>query len=229
MTIEETLTVWSDNQKQYLDVYKIEEIAERSHRLIELARRWKNCFEALMTHAESGNTEIWRTLGSAYSTGRGTAINREESIRWYRRAAEAGDPNAMSQLGCQLQRSDDPNLKHESVEWLLKAASLGDASGMVWLGFAYREGDGVEVDYEKSAEWFINAVDAGDGHAMIHAARIYFCYSFQPEKARLWLLKAAAAGHVESYNMLARLHDDRGTPDYDPVEAVKWWQVGVSR
>jgi len=228
MTIEETLTFWTSNQKDYFDICKIEGTAERYHRLIELARRWKDCFEALMTHAESGNSEIWRALGNAYSTGRGPSINREESNRWYRRAAEAGHPKAMSELGSQLQRSDDLNQKRESVEWLLKAASLGDASGMVWLGFAYRQGDGVEVDFEESAEWFIKAVGAGDGHAMIHAARIYFCYSYQPEKAREWLLKAADAGYVESYNMLAQLHDNRGTPEYDPVEAVKWWQVGVT-
>lgn len=96
---------------------------------------------------------------------------------------------------------------------------------MIWLGFAYRDGTNVAADFETSVGWFIKAVEAGDGHSMIHVGRMYADYLHSPSKAVAWYLRAAEAGFTESHVALSMLYDDRKSDLYNPVEAVKWWHV----
>lgn len=92
---------------------------------------------------------------------------------------------------------------------------------MVFLGFAYREGTGVACDNQQAVDWFINAVEAGDSHSMIHAGRMYSRYLDCPEAAMRWFLRATEAGQTESHLELAFLYEDRKSPLYDAEQAVR--------
>jgi hypothetical protein len=96
---------------------------------------------------------------------------------------------------------------------------------MVWLGFAYREGTGVPIDLSIAVHWFIQAVEAGDTHSLIHVARMYFGYLYQPKEALPWFLRAAEAGLSESFIGLADLYSDPKSELYNPAEAHKWYRV----
>ncbi|MGA9764787.1 MAG: restriction endonuclease, partial [Rhodomicrobium sp.] len=78
-----------------------------------------------------------------------------ETVRWYRKAAGAGDAGAMYNLGSMYQEGrgvaqDDA----EAVRWYRKAADAGDADAMVNLGFRYQEGCGVAQDDAEAVRWY---------------------------------------------------------------------------
>jgi TPR repeat protein len=185
----------------------------------------QSCVRELLAVAETQDPEIWRAIGMAYNNGLGAARNADEAIRWYQRAAEAGNSAAMVSLGLRLQRPQPGRDPAGAVRWFQKAASLGNPGGMTFLGFAYREATDVPRDYDLAVAWFIKAVEAGDPHAMIHVGRMYAHYLKRPTEAVPWFLRAAQAGQSESYVELANLYHDRETVVYDPVEAHKWYRV----
>ena len=50
----------------------------------------RSCFNSLMEIAETSDAEVWHALGECFNGGRGTEVDREEAMRWFERAAEAG-------------------------------------------------------------------------------------------------------------------------------------------
>lgn len=80
----------------------------------------------------------------------------------YRRAAQAGDPEARFEYAMLLRsEGDDPRTLRESVEWLEAAAMDGHHPAMRELAIALGLGLGVEQDVPAALEWLARADDAG--------------------------------------------------------------------
>ena len=60
--------------------------------------------------ADSGNTHVMYRLGRVYAAGTGVARDEAEAVRWYRRAADAGNVNATSALAVALIEGRAPAL-----------------------------------------------------------------------------------------------------------------------
>jgi TPR repeat protein len=181
--------------------------------------------DRLLESSKSGSEDVWFAIGDAYQSGTGTAKNREQGLRWFHKAAEAGHVRAMVRLGGALNHSEHSESWGEAVRWFQRAADCGDASAMVFLGFAYREGQGVAQNHKQAVSWFIKAVAAGDTHSMIHAGRVLARHLESPAEALEWFLRAAEQGHRDSFVELAMLYDQPGTPVHDPAEAVRWYKI----
>jgi hypothetical protein len=90
----------------------------------------------------------------------------------YRTAAEAGDRDAMNNLGFMYQEGrgvakDDV----EAVRWFRKGAEAGNALAMNRLGFMYREGRGVAKNEVEAVRWYRKGAGWGrdrDGHSWLH-------------------------------------------------------------
>ncbi|MBK6808464.1 MAG: sel1 repeat family protein [Sandaracinaceae bacterium] len=74
--------------------------------------------------AELGHAGAACSVGDYYFRGRGVPQDRAEARRWYTRAAELGNVDAMANLLDGL-KGDDPAARAESQGWLVKAALLG--------------------------------------------------------------------------------------------------------
>ena len=55
-----------------------------------------------------------------------------------------------------------------------KAANAGNKTAASNMSLAYRKGDGVEVNIEKSIEWAIKAAELGDDDRIFQYAVAYF-------------------------------------------------------
>src|SRR5260370_4786606 len=106
-----------------------------------------------MQEADSNDPEVWRTIGNALLTARGTPRDPEQATRWFQRGAESGHAPSMVSLGLRLQHPEFQN-PGAAIEWFRKAAALGYRGGMRFLVFAYREGKGVPVDSQQAVHWF---------------------------------------------------------------------------
>lgn len=196
-------------------------------RLLAQARVLESCFQRLLKAAEAEDPIVWHALGNAFNTGRGTKRDRATAIRWYQKAADAGFSPAMVNLGLCFRFPKPGSEATAAIPWFRKAADKRDSAGMVWLGFSYREGDGVDRDYQEAVRWFTKAVEAGDAHSMIHVGRMYAHYLSLPREAVEWFLRAARVVLPESFLELARLYENPTLEVYNPSEAHKWFRVAV--
>lgn len=94
------------------------------------------------------------------------AQNDARAARWYRKAADQGDPEAQNGLGViySLGREIEKS-KEEAVRWYHSAAKQGYAQAMFNLGAAYYNGDGVPSDLDMAYAWFLLPQQAGNPEA----------------------------------------------------------------
>jgi len=88
--------------------------------------------------------------------------NLSEAVRWYRAAAEHGDPIAQCNLATAYLlgrgvRQDDK----QAASWFLAAAQQGLPPAQNNLAFMYYTGRGVPRDYVKAAKWTRRAAEQG--------------------------------------------------------------------
>lgn len=80
--------------------------------------------ELVRRAAELGHAGAACRVGDAHFRGRGVPKDAAEAMRWYRRAAEGGDVDAMANLLGDL-KSEDAAKQAESLRWLERAALAG--------------------------------------------------------------------------------------------------------
>jgi hypothetical protein len=97
---------------------------------------------------------------SPYEQNRFGTTDLKEAAKWYRKAAEQGQPDAQASLGMLYEYGEGVEQDYAlAAEWYWKAAEhvpdLGGAGqGRNDLGLLYMEGLGVPKDYIQAYMWF---------------------------------------------------------------------------
>ena len=97
-----------------------------------------------------------RAVAAAYGGGSayGVDFDPNESLRWYRRAAEAGSTGAMEYLGEEYAFGTHvPVDRAESMKWYRRAADAGSPQAMTMLGSLYRKSG----QYAEALRWYFQA------------------------------------------------------------------------
>jgi TPR repeat protein len=150
-----------------------------------------------------------------------------DAHRWYLKAADLGNAQAMHNLGFQYATGQGaPRDYVEAHRWFNKAAALGNAPAMLRLGELYANGIGVPRDYGEARRWFIQAADRGIPLAMTHLGEIYadgLGVLRDYNEARLWYQKAAQLGSAPAMYNLGLLHEKGRGGRRNYAEARKWY------
>lgn len=126
-----------------------------------MAEWWKDekLVRQVYEEAEAGNTaaqcEVARQLMMEQ--------HMEEAVRWYKKAAAAGESDAMFNLGIlysQGWEGADASLE-QSFYWYERAAQAGDTEGMYMAGNSCLYGIGTKKDPVQAAMWLKQALAAG--------------------------------------------------------------------
>ena len=89
-----------------------------------------------------------------YFFGEGMPRNAEQSVYWYRMAAEQGYANAELDLGVAYETGIGvPSDLGEAAYWYGLAAAQGNADAQRFLGNLYSLGHGVPQDYVQAHKW----------------------------------------------------------------------------
>lgn len=153
----------------------------------------------------------------------------EKALPLLRQAAEAGNADAMVDLGRMYNRGsgveeDDT----QAVSWFRKAAEKGHAGGQYWMGVMYRDGGGVTRDYTQAYEWFLKAADQGDANAQYAIGQFYETDNYNlPQdynKAYEWYLKAADNGADAALVALGRMYEYGRGFEKDEKKALEWYR-----
>ena len=97
---------------------------------------------------------------AAYDRGQGVPEDHAEAIKWYRKAADQGVPQAEYNLGLMYARGQAVAKDNvEALKWLRKAAEHGCAEAQRLLGAMYYLGQGVAKDDVEAAKWLNKATE----------------------------------------------------------------------
>ncbi len=155
--------------------------------------------------------------------------NYAASFPRFRRAAEAGNPEAMGFLGLAYLRGEGTARNPElTAHWLSLAAKARDARGMNAYGQAYEDGFGVGQSYRWARHWYeVAAREKGDVEAMRNLARLHRQGLGTPPSDSLalgWYLKAVDAGSVEAIVDIGLMYAEGVQGRRDVGQALGWFQ-----
>ena len=189
----------------------------------EAIRKW------LLKAAENGHVAAQLELAEAYGYFNGKwwiapGNDFAEAAKWYRKAAEQGDPMGQGMLGWLYAtgRGVEKDLK-AAVEWFRKGAEQGNAEALYGMGFSVREGwltpYNEMKDWKTVADWYAKAADSGLKHELPELENKRDYTGLQCKIAELYQGR---------YNLAKRLKDRepfRSEPaDQYLAETVKWYR-----
>jgi uncharacterized protein len=144
----------------------------------------------LVPLANDGHADAQALAAEMYRWGRGVAQNAEESLRFYKAAADQGHPRAaldvffllLPAARCSPAAMESlPKDADASTHYLNLAATgfnelaeAGDIEAMAHLGFLFRFGYGVTMDGDEAIRWYTKAFDAGGHGAANNLALVYY-------------------------------------------------------
>jgi non-specific serine/threonine protein kinase/serine/threonine-protein kinase len=149
-----------------------------------------------------------------------------EALRWYRRAADGGNPRAMADIGFSFRNGEAvPRECVQAMGWFRKSAELGAERGMFGMGSLYEDGCGVPKDYAEAARWYRKAAEAKYPAAMRQLGNLYERGLGVPRdhtEAFRWHRKAADAGDAQAMLALARAYENGTGIPADKNQAAYW-------
>ena len=108
-------------------------------------------FEETKAEAEKGNASAENRLGAMYEGGIGVIKDSMEAGKWYRKAAEQGNPNYQYDVGYYYERG---KAYVEAAKWYQRAANQGNLIAQQSLGDFYHDGNGVPKSSVEAYKWY---------------------------------------------------------------------------
>lgn len=154
--------------------------------------------------------------------------NYAASFPLFKRAAEAGNTEAMGFLGMAYMRGEGTGRVPDSAaHWLTLAANAGDTRGMNALGLAFEDGFGVGRSYRFARQWYEAAARKNDAEAMRSLARLHrqgLGIVRRDSLAFDWYQKAVRAGSVEAMVDVGLMYAEGVDGQRDADQALNWFQ-----
>lgn len=162
-------------------------------------------------------------LGTMLDEGFGIPRNYEQAIKWYERAARAGQAEAMNRLGVMHANGHGvPRDYALALAWFGAAVKSGSISAINNIAMAYFHGLGVQQSYAASAKWLTLGVARGDARAQSRLAILYkegLGVPRDPAIAIELLQRAAAQRYAPAMANLASMYAEGVGVERDEVRA----------
>lgn len=192
--------------------------------------------------AELGHIRAQCCLGIMYEQAIGVEYSDEKALYWFREAAELGDSQAQYLLGGKILRQSKGSEAEclKAIEWYQKAAEQNYIPAQKALSEMYKNGSGVEQDYEQADYWFQRAyqltcqfAEQGDCDSQCSLAFMYSCGDIRLEKdekvAAEWYKKAAEQGSSDAQFYLGKMFAKGEGVSRDFSKAIKWYEKAVAQ
>ena len=156
-----------------------------------------------------------------------------QKMRYYRLAAENGNPEAQAHLGLLLENCTDRKAleNKESFRWIQAAAAQGHPKAWYFLGNFYRDGTWVSVDYEKSLECYAKSAALGDDDGLDRLGEAYrYGIGAQKNDERAFdcFRQAAAMGNPKGQFHLGLCYLEGAACLQDMEAAFQWISLAAS-
>ena len=99
-------------------------------------------------------------IGIMYKNGEGVTRDYKNAMKWYKKAANIGNDNAMNNIGIMYNNGEGVTRDYKNaMKWYKKAADAGNVYAMNNIGRMYHHGYGVPQDYDEARRWYKAALD----------------------------------------------------------------------
>src|SRR5438067_625595 len=191
-------------------------------------------FDKKLKLAKVGDEDAQVAVAQAYEKGSDTEVDKAEAARWYRKAADEGNVEAMFHLarivseGAQgVKRS--PELAAKLYE---SAAKQGHVEAENWLGYSYEHGLGIQQSDASAVEWYKKSADAGLAVAQNNLGLMYLNAKGVPRdhgKAFALFEQAAKQGDAWGLNNLGGLYEMGWGVKQDPQKALDYYKQAFAK
>ncbi len=184
-------------------------------------------FEEIKTNADKGDPTSQCIIGETYYFGfNGLPIDKNEAVKWYRRAAEQGIAEAEYNLaGCCHNGEGVETNEVEARKWWRKAAEQNSKEAQFNLGISYEFGFGIPSDLQEAVKWYRKAAEQGIDQAQYFLGNMYFNgrgIETNHAEAVKWFRLAAEHGNVVAQRRLVGIYTEGIGVPKDYAEAFKW-------
>jgi TPR repeat protein len=203
---------------------------KRKHLDALLDKDWKRMEPAVRKLATEGDAAANNALGVVLAIRRNGPDDPAESIKYWKRAAEAGSAVAMTNLSRTYLFGTNVD-KQKAVSWCRRGAELGETYAMLYVGWCYGEGLGVPKSPEEAVRWYRKAAELGNAVAMNNLGVFYRDGRGVPqssEKALEWFRKAAELGDLESMAEVGRFYMFGLAGRRSDKEALDWYRKAAA-
>ena len=193
---------------------------------IEVARHGEggDLMRTVRDRADAGSRDAMMALGALLFNN--SAAGEAESLNWYRKAAEAGDPQGMANVGSMYFNGRGVEKdEREAARWFRKAMEGGDMPATAVLAFQYGNGRGVPKDEREAARLYRKGAEEGEPQAMLNLGIIYQAGLGVPKdfaEAAYWFRKSAEAGNSAAMANLGTLYHNGTGVEKDAQQAAAW-------
>ncbi|OHT10846.1 hypothetical protein TRFO_19738 [Tritrichomonas foetus] len=175
---------------------------------------YKKALHFLQKSSEQGNDDATVSLGLMYFEGLGVEKNLEEAAKYFKSAADAGNPAGQNKYGDCLRLSYGVSQDtRKALAYYKLAADNGYAIAQFNFGMAnvYDEDLGVDQDRSLGIEYLKKAADNGHPEAMYH----YSCCidPVNPDTSKEYLEKAAYAFDTNAIREWGDILISNGSPE----------------
>ena len=96
--------------------------------------RMRFAFRDMLAAAEAGMSAAFESVAQFYDFGRGTRVDRDAALYWYRRAHRRGDTSVQNNIGCIWR---DRGQLTRALWWFRRAVELGDGDANMNIAKIY--------------------------------------------------------------------------------------------
>jgi TPR repeat protein len=193
----------------------------------------KRNFLHTFRRAQSGHIRDQFALGRAYAEGKGVSQDYVQAMLWFRRAADQGNPGAMTEVGRMYAQglgvTQDPQ---EALRWFLRAAADGYAPAQTNVGILYFSGIGVKQDISAGIAWLLKAEAKGEPSAKVSLGLAYLSgvgVEKNERRAIGLFQKAAKQSLPAAQYFLGHCHEHGIVFKTDSTEAVRWYEMASAQ
>ena len=193
------------------------------------ASDFSQALEILLPLAQAGNFQAQKIVANIYDFGHGVEVNAAEAVKWYRLAAEQGDPVAQNNLAA-LVLNENPE---EAMKWYFAAAKQGfpfaqDVLGDIYSGDLSVPGDVAEKfrDDAEAVKWYKKAAAHGSPIARHRLGEMYAIgqgVAKDEAQAVQWYRQVADKDYGTSQEVLAEAYQRGllGLPYKDKFNSIR--------
>ena len=123
---------------------------------------YETAFKEFLPLAKDKDHRAMYALGSMYAAGHGVPMDLQEALRWFRKAAVYGRPDAQYKIG--LMYDQGLGLRQDyrkALNWYGKSAKNGFGLAQYKIGQMYIAGHGAKQNYIKAFAWLKTATSQG--------------------------------------------------------------------
>lgn len=180
---------------------------------------WEKVLEWLTISAAGNQAEAAYNLAIAYQQGKGTAVDLQQSLKYYRQSAELGNPKAMRNLAMLYEKGEGVEKDiTQAFALFQRSAESGLSDSQLKTGLMVLQGEGVEKDPVAARRWIEQSAVSGNDKAQLALGVLLI--DFDPRTAVYWYNQAVSAGNAYAAHNLALVYSEGQGVSRDLFQAL---------